>query len=192
MKTRSISTFEYNFRTPGSQVEGPIRFAVGQTALDTVLVGRSPRGICAIFLGDDAQALRDQLAAEFPGIELQADPVALEHEITQVIRLIDHGAPAGVIHLDIGGTAFQQRVWQALCGIPAGRTRSYSNIARDLGTPGASRAVAAACAANVLAVAIPCHRAVRSSGSMAGYRWGVARKSALLTNEAVKSMEQTV
>ncbi|MCJ0762519.1 methylated-DNA--[protein]-cysteine S-methyltransferase [Variovorax terrae] len=184
MKTHSISTFKYSFRAPGSQVQGPIRFAVGQTVLGKVIVGRSQRGICAIFLGEDAQALRDQLAAEFPTIELQADEDSLERELNQVIGFIDKDQSEGVVNLDIGGTAFQQKVWQALCGIPAGKTRSYGDVARDLGVPEAVRAVAGACAANVLAIAIPCHRVVRSDGSISGYRWGAERKRTLLAEEA--------
>lgn len=183
MKTRSFSAFKYSFRALGSRVEGPIRFAVGQAVLGMVLVGRSQRGICAIFLGQDAQGLRDQLAEAFPGIELQADQPALARELNQVIAFIDKDQAEGVLDLDIGGTAFQQKVWQALCGIPSGQTRSYGEVARDLGVPEAVRAVAGACAANVLAVAIPCHRVVRSDGAMSGYRWGVERKRALLAEE---------
>lgn len=189
MKTRSISTFKYNFRAPGSQVEGAIRFAVGQTVLGKVIVGRSQRGICAIFLGEETQALRDQLAEAFPAIELQADQAALERELNQVIAFIDKDHSEGVINLDIGGTAFEQKVWQALCGIPSGKTRSYGDVARDLGVPEAVRAVAGACAANVLAIAIPCHRVVRSDGSISGYRWGVERKRALLADEATEALE---
>ncbi|CAM5208238.1 AraC family transcriptional regulator of adaptative response/methylated-DNA-[protein]-cysteine methyltransferase OS=Castellaniella defragrans OX=75697 GN=HNR28_000367 PE=4 SV=1 [Castellaniella defragrans] len=184
MKTRSVSTFKYNFRAPGSQVEGPIRFAVGQAVLGKVLVGRSRRGLCAIFLGEDAQALRDQLAAAFPGLALQSDQVSLRRELGQVIGFIDTDSFEGVVDLDIGGTAFQQKVWQVLCDTPAGKTRSYSDVARELGAPDAVRAVAGACAANVLAIAIPCHRVVRSDGSISGYRWGVERKRALLAREA--------
>lgn len=162
MKTRSISTFKYNFRAPGSQVEGPIRVAVGPTVLGKVIVGRSQLGLCAIFLGESMQALYDQLAAAFPDIELQGDQASLECELNQVIA----------------------QVWQALCGIPAGKTRSYGDVARDLGVPEAVRAVAGACAANVLAIAIPSHRVVRSDGSISGYRWGVERKRVLLAEEA--------
>jgi len=189
MKTDSISTFKYNFRAPGSQVEGPIRFAVGRTVLGNVIVGRSQRGICAIFLGEEVQALRDQLVTAFPGIELQADQAALESELNQVVAFIDKDTSEGVIDLDIGGTVFQQKVWQALCGIPAGKTRSYGDVARDLGVPEAVRAVAGACAANVLAIAIPCHRVVRSDGSISGYRWDVERKRVLLAEEAARAME---
>ena len=189
MKTRSVSTFKYNFRVPGSQVEGSIRFAVGQTVLGKVIVGRSQRGVCAIFLGDDAQSLRDQLAEAFPTTELQADQAALERELSQVIAFIDKDTAEGVVNLDIGGTAFEQMVGQALCGIPSGKTRSYGDVARDLGVPEAVRAVAGACAANVLAIAIPCHRVVRSNGAISGYRWGVERKRALLADEAAEAVE---
>ena len=189
MKTRSISMFKYNFRAPGSQVEGPIRFAVGQAVLGKVLIARSQRGICAIFLGEDAQALRDPLAAAFPNVELRPDQASLQHELGQVIGFIDKDSSGGVIHLDIGGTAFQQKVRQVLCGIPAGKTRSYSDVARDLGVSEAVRAVAGTCAANVLAIAIPCHRVVRGDGSISGYRWGVERKRALLADEAAQALE---
>ncbi len=189
MKTPPLSTLKYNFRVPGSQVEGPIRFAVGQATLGGVLIGRSQRGICAIFLGEDEQALREQLAAAFPGVEQRSSQASLRRELHQVIAFIDKDSYEGVIDLDIGGTPFEQKVWQALCGIPAGKTRSYGEVARDLGVPEAVRAVARACAANVLAIAIPCHRVVRSDGSLAGYRWGVERKHALLAEEsAVESV----
>ncbi|MCJ0762667.1 methylated-DNA--[protein]-cysteine S-methyltransferase [Variovorax terrae] len=189
MTTRSVSTFKYNFRAPGSQVEGPVRFAIGRTVLGKVIVGRSQRGICAILLGNDVQALRDQLATAFPAIELQDGQDALERELSQVVAFIDKDSSEGVVNLDIGGTLFQQKVWHALCGIPAGKTRSYGDVARDLGVPEAVRAVAGACAANVLAIAIPCHRVVRSDGSISGYRWGVDRKRALLTDEAAAAAE---
>ncbi|TAN11806.1 MAG: methylated-DNA--[protein]-cysteine S-methyltransferase [Burkholderiaceae bacterium] len=188
MKTRSASAFNYHFRTLGSPVQGPIRFAIGQTTRGEVLIGQGARGICAIFLGDDARALRSQLAAAFPGAQLRADPASLQSPLGQVIDFIDTGTPRGAIDLDIGGTAFEQEVWRALCAIPTGTTRSYGEVARDLGMPKAARAVARACAANVLAIAIPCHRVVRSDGSISGYRWGVERKRALLAGEAAHAV----
>ncbi|KLU27936.1 cysteine methyltransferase [Caballeronia mineralivorans PML1(12)] len=148
-----------------------------------VLIGRSRQGICAIFLGENAQELYDQLAVAFPDVELTADRQSLLGELGQVVAFIDKDIAEGVINLDIGGTPFQQEVWQALCGIPAGQMRSYSEIAQHLGVPEAVRAVASACAANVLAIAIPCHRVVRSDGTISGYRWGVDRKRALLVEE---------
>jgi len=183
MKTRPVAPFKYNFRAPGRQVEGPIPYAVGQTVRGMVLIGRSRQGICAIFLGENAQELYDQLAVAFPDVELTADRQSLLGELCQVVAFIDKDIAEGVINLDIGGTPFQQEVWQALCGIPAGQTRSYSEIAQHLGVPEAVRPVAGACAANVLAIAIPCHRVVRSDGTISGYRWGVDRKRALLVEE---------
>ncbi|VWC72858.1 methylated-DNA--protein-cysteine methyltransferase [Burkholderia lata] len=184
MKNRPSPAFKYNFRTPGNDVEGPIRYAIGKTVREMILVGKSHRGICAIFLGDSHRALIDELEAAFPHHPLETDQLGLHRELAQVIAFIDKDIAEGVIDLDIGGTPFQQQVWQALCGIPAGQTRSYGEVARDLGVPEAVRAVASACAANVLAVAIPCHRVVRRDGSVSGYRWGVDRKRALLSKES--------
>jgi O-6-methylguanine DNA methyltransferase len=183
MTSRSFSTFEYHFRAPGSPVASPIRFAIRQTALGLALVGLSRGGICAILLGDDAQALRDELAGAFPDAELQAATPSVQRELDQVVAFINRNTPEDVIHLDVGGTAFEQRVWQALCRIRGGQTRSYAEVAQELGAPGAARAVAGACAANVLAIAIPCHRVVRHDGSISGYRFGVERKRALLAEE---------
>jgi O-6-methylguanine DNA methyltransferase len=176
-------TFRYNFRAPDSQVEGPIRFAVGQTTLGIVIIGRTQHGICAILLGDDALALLGQLAGAFPTRELIPDQAGLADELDQILSLIKKNPSEGVIDLDIGGTAFEQKVWRAVSVIPAGQTRSYSEVAQDLGSPEAVRAVAGACAANVLAIAIPCHRVISSDGSVSGYRWGVDRKRALLAEE---------
>src|SRR5690606_38848585 len=153
---------------------------------DLVLAARSQDGICALFLGDDAAALRDQLDQAFPGMALTEDNRALSHDLHQIIAFLDKGAADAMIPLDVGGTAFQQAVWRALCDIPCGQTRSYTELALSLGVPRAVRAVGGACAANVLAVAIPCHRVVRSDGAISGYRWGVARKRARLANEAMQ------
>lgn len=184
MNTRFASTVEYHFRAPGSPVQGPIHFAIGQAVRGKVLIGRGAHGICAIFLGDDERALRDQLVAAFSDVELRSDPAPLQRQLGQVVDFIEHGTAQGTIDLDVGGTAFEQKVWRALCAIAAGATRSYGEVARDLGMPGAARAVARACAANVLAVAIPCHRVLRGDGAISGYRWGVERKRALLAGEA--------
>jgi AraC family transcriptional regulator, regulatory protein of adaptative response / methylated-DNA-[protein]-cysteine methyltransferase len=183
MKSGPLSQFHYNFRAPGCQVEGPIRYAVGQTVHGMILIGRSRQGICAIFLGENAQQLYEQLVVAFPDVELTVDQQSLLGELGQVVAFIDKGVAESVIDLDIGGTSFQQEVWRALCAIPSGQTRSYSEIAQHLGVPEAVRAVAGACAANVLAIAIPCHRMVRSDGTISGYRWGVDRKHVLLANE---------
>jgi AraC family transcriptional regulator of adaptative response/methylated-DNA-[protein]-cysteine methyltransferase len=186
MKAGPVASFKYNFRAPGRRVEGQIRYAVGQTVRGTVLVGRSRQGICAIFLGENTKELYEQLTGAFPDVELIAARQSLLGELGQIVGFIDKGIVESAINLDIGGTPLQQKVWQALCGIPAGQTRTYSEIAQHLGLPKAVRAVASACAANVLAIAIPCHRVVRSDGAISGYRWGVDRKRALLMDERVQ------
>ncbi|MDI6949514.1 methylated-DNA--[protein]-cysteine S-methyltransferase [Serratia sp. Se-RSmG] len=184
MNKTEFSQLKYNFRAPGSQVEGAVKYAIGETVRGKVLVARSGRGICAIFLNDTDVALRQELADSFPHNELLDGQGELHRELCQVAAFIDKDTAEGVLNLDIGGTPFQQQVWRALCEIPAGQTRSYLEVARELGAPEAVRAVAGACAANVLAIAIPCHRVLRSDGSISGYRWGVDRKRALLAEEA--------
>lgn len=141
-------------------------------------------GICAILLGDDAQRLVQDLQDKFPNAELIGGDAQYEALMAQVVGLIEAPENGLALPLDIRGTAFQQRVWQALRAIPVGETVSYADIARRIGAPKAVRAVAGACAANVLAVAIPCHRVVRNDGALSGYRWGVERKQALLEKEA--------
>lgn len=180
---RQDAAFTCRYRAPGSAPQGPIRYAIGQTTLGMVLAGNTELGICAILLGADRDALRAELAAAFPDATLHADPRSLQPELAAIAAYIDHGNTDAPLALDVGGTAFQQQVWQALAAIPAGQTRSYGELARQLGAPDASRAVAGACAANVLAVAIPCHRVVRGDGALSGYRWGVERKRALLAGE---------
>lgn len=161
-----------------------IRFAVGQCSLGAILVAQSQRGVCAISLGDDADVLTKNLQDSFPRAELVgADPV-FENLVAQVVGFIEQPARGLKLPLDVRGTAFQQRVWQALCDIPAGATLSYTELAERIGYPGAVRAVAGACAANPIAVAIPCHRVVRRDGGLAGYRWGIERKRELLRRES--------
>src|SRR5690554_5416345 len=128
MKTHLDSSFTYHFRSPGSRINGPIRYALGQSAEGLVLAGRSRHGICAIFLGEDAAGLRAQLSEAFPGVVLAEDAEALSHDLNQIIAFLDSGASEDVIELDIGGTAFQQKVWRALCAIPTGQTRSYTEL----------------------------------------------------------------
>ena len=160
-----------------------IRFAVGQCTLGAILVAESARGICAIALGDDAQALVRQLQDQFPNAQLTGGDAAFEQHVARVIGFVEQPGLGLDLPLDVRGTAFQQRVWQALRAVPAGQTVSYAEIAQRIGQPRAVRAVAQACAANALAVAIPCHRVVRSDGALSGYRWGVERKAALLVRE---------
>ena len=170
------------YRAGGARQE--IRFASGPCSLGCVLVARSARGLCAILLGDEPAALVRDLEQRFPAARLLADDAELAQQLAEVVRFVDAPQSGLDLPLDIRGTAFQQRVWQALRAIPPGRTASYSEIAERLGAPQAVRAVAGACAANALAVAIPCHRVVRSDGGLAGYRWGIERKRALLAREA--------
>lgn len=160
-----------------------IRFAVGQCALGAILVAESERGICAIHLGDDPEVLVRALQDQFPRAQLIGGDAAFERRVAQVVGFVEAPALGLALPLDVRGTAFQERVWRALQGIPPGATLSYSQLAERIGAPRAVRAVASACAANPLAVAIPCHRVVRRDGELAGYRWGVERKRALLRRE---------
>ena len=160
-----------------------IRFAVGQCTLGAILVAESTRGLCAIALGDEPEALVRQLQDQFPHAQLVGGDAVFEQHVAQVIGFVEQPGIGLNLPLDVRGTAFQQRVWQALRAVPTGQTVSYAEIAQRIGQPRAMRAVAQACAANTLAVAIPCHRVVRSDGALSGYRWGVERKAALLGRE---------
>jgi AraC family transcriptional regulator of adaptative response/methylated-DNA-[protein]-cysteine methyltransferase len=170
-----------SFRAGGERAE--IRFAIGQSALGAVLVARSERGVCAILLGDDPEELLRDLERRFPKATLIGGDADFERLVAMVVGFVEAPELGLDLPLDIRGTAFQQRVWQALRQIPAGATVSYAEIARRIGAPGSVRAVAGACAANALAVAIPCHRVVRTDGGLSGYRWGIERKRALLERE---------
>ena len=171
-----------DFRAGGSNAH--IRFAVGECTLGSILVAASDRGICAILMDDDPDALVRDLQDRFPRASLLGADAAFERMVAQVIGFVEAPQLGLDLPLDVRGTAFQRRVWQALTQIPAGTKASYSELAKRIGAPRAVRAVAHACAANPLAVAIPCHRVVRSDGSTSGYRWGVERKRALLEREA--------
>ena len=160
-----------------------IRFAVGQCALGAILVAQSRIGLCAILLGDDPDQLVRDLQDQFPRAELIGGDPGFERLVAQVVGFVEAPAVGLDLPLDVRGTAFQQRVWQALREIPAGATASYAEIAARIGAPRAARAVARACGANPLAGAIPCHRGVRRDGDVPGYRWGVARKRELLRRE---------
>ncbi len=170
------------FRSGGADTD--IRFAVAEVKLGAILVAESDRGICAISLGDDADVLVRELQDRFPKARLTGDDAAFDARVARVVALVEQPRQGLDLPLDIRGTAFQQRVWQALRAIPAGETLSYAELAERIGAPKAVRAVAGACAANTLAVAVPCHRIVRTDGALSGYRWGVERKRALLTAEA--------
>lgn len=170
------------YRAGGAAVQ--IRFAIGQSSLGAILVAQSTRGVCAILLGDDPEALLHDLQDRFPKAHLIGGDGDFEQTVASVVGFIEAPRLGLSLPLDLQGTAFQLRVWQALRGIPAGQTASYSDIAQRIGSPGAVRAVASACAANPVAVAVPCHRVLRLDGSISGYRWGVERKHALLLREA--------
>lgn len=169
------------YRAGGTDEE--IRFAVGQTSLGAILVASSKKGVAAILLGDDPDKLVRNLQDRFPKAHLVGADSEYEALIALIVGLIETPGTNLTLPLDVRGTAFQQRVWQALQEIPVGETVSYAEVARRIGSPNAVRAVADACAANHLAVAIPCHRVVRSDGSLSGYAWGVERKRALLDRE---------
>jgi len=170
------------YRAGGAKLR--ISYATAACSLGVVLLALSSKGVCAILLGDDANQLAADLRQRFPAAECVDQNATLSVSLSAVVQLVERPKLAFTLPLDIGGTAFQQRVWQALQQIPAGQTRSYTAIADQIGSPGAVRAVAGACAANSLALVIPCHRVVRSDGSLSGYRWGLTRKQALLDREA--------
>jgi AraC family transcriptional regulator, regulatory protein of adaptative response / methylated-DNA-[protein]-cysteine methyltransferase len=165
-------------------VDEEIRFAVGECSLGTLLVASSKKGIAAILLGGDPDKLVRELQDRFPKAELIGADREYEALVARVVGFIETPGRGLDLPLDIRGTAFQRRVWRALQDIPVGRTVSYAELARRIGSPKAVRAVAGACAANNLAVAIPCHRVVRNDGSLSGYAWGVECKRALIAKEA--------
>ncbi len=172
------------FRRGGSGAT--IRFAIAQCSLGAILVASTDVGICAILMGDDPDALARDLQDRFPKAELVGAERDYEAVVARVIGLVEAPETGLDLPLDVRGTAFQQRVWQALRAIPAGRTVSYAELAALVGIRDGARAVAGACAANAIAVAIPCHRVVRNDGALSGYRWGVERKQALLEREGAK------
>ncbi|MEG0044380.1 MAG: methylated-DNA--[protein]-cysteine S-methyltransferase [Comamonas sp.] len=161
-----------------------IRFALAECSLGSLLVASTAQGVCCVLLGDDPQLLIEDLQQRFAAAELIGADGQYEQTVAQVVSLIEQPKLGLALPLDIQGTAFQQRVWQALQKIPAGQTLSYSELARQMGMPQSARAVASAVAANPIAVAVPCHRVLRNDGSISGYRWGVERKRALLLREA--------
>lgn len=160
-----------------------IRFAIGECSLGAILVASSEKGVCSILLGEDAETLAADLQDRFPHAEIIGADGDYEKLIARVVGLVEMPQSAPDLPLDVRGTAFQQRVWQALREIPAGTTLSYREVAEKIGSPKSVRAVAGACAANAIAVAIPCHRVVRTDGGLSGYRWGVERKRLLLDRE---------
>lgn len=166
-----------------SRTQIPTRFVIHPCSLGFILVSLSSTGLFAIQLGDNAVLLQENFQQHYPQAILDPHDPTVEQAAVQIIALLENALPSVDIPLDAGGTPFQQRVWQALREIPTGKTASYSDIALRIGKPKAIRAVANACAANPLAVLIPCHRAVKRNGDLSGYRWGLARKAALLERE---------
>lgn len=162
-----------------------IRYSVKKCSLGNVLIAATERGICTILLGETADFLIQDLRQRFPKDELEKADVALANWVSYTTEFIEKPRQEFNLPLDIRGTAFQQRVWHTLKEIPVGKTVSYTEIARQIGSPKAVRAIAQACASNSLAVVIPCHRVIRSDGALSGYRWGVERKQALLNREAL-------
>jgi len=158
--------------------------AIGQCRLGALLVAASAKGVCAIALGQDPEALLRDFQADFSGAEIIAGDKDFEALVAQVAGLVEAPEQGVDLPLDLRGTAFQRRVWSALREIPPGQTLSYGELAARIGVPRAVRAVAAACGANRLAIAVPCHRVVAKDGALTGYRWGVERKAALLAREA--------
>jgi len=167
-----------------------IHFDIGSSSLGRVLVAITDKGLCAILLGDSPQAVTRELRERFPDAQLTREPGQVSSSLRQVIDLVDGRRTALDLPLDPAGTEFQQLVWRALRRIPPGSTASYRDIARRIDAPTSFRAVAQACGANPLALAIPCHRVVRSDGGLSGYRWGVARKRALLDNERKRALHE--
>lgn len=170
-----------DFRAGGRNAQ--IRFAIGQSSLGSILVAQSARGICAIAIGDDPETMVRDLQDRFPQAQLIGADRDFEKLVARVVGFVEAPRIGLDLPLDVRGTAFQQRVWRALRKIPAGKTVSYTDIAKRIGAPKAVRAVAQACGANPVAVAIPCHRVVRNDGALSGYRWGIERKRALLEKE---------
>ena len=171
-----------DYRAGGARAE--IRLAVGECSLGSILVAQSEKGVCAILLGDDPDQLARDLQDRFPRANLIGADAEFEKLVAKIVGFVEAPAMGLDLPLDVRGTAFQQRVWQALRKIPVGSTASYSDIAQRIGAPKSVRAVAQACAANAIALAIPCHRVIRHDGAVSGYRWGVERKRALLEREA--------
>jgi AraC family transcriptional regulator of adaptative response/methylated-DNA-[protein]-cysteine methyltransferase len=172
----------------GNSPAPALAWTTGTTRLGRVLIAATPAGLCALAFGRSDAVLLRELRRDFPGATRAPAGAKTRGEFTRWRRALDEylagRRPTLDLPLDLQGTAFQLRVWRALCRVPRGQTRSYADVARDIGRPGAARAVARACAANRLAVAVPCHRVVRGDGDLSGYRWGVARKRALLELES--------
>ncbi len=160
-----------------------ISFGIASCSLGLVLVATTPRGVCAVALGDSEQELEAALRREFFAADVQRDQSELQDSLEHVLQVLEGREPHGRLSLDVRATAWQWKVWRALCEIKAGQRCSYAQVAQNMGAPNAVRAVARACATNPIALVVPCHRVVRGDGSLAGYRWGLERKKILLARE---------
>ena len=160
-----------------------IRYAMSDSPVGRMLLAASERGLCAVSFGDSDSALLEGLQSEFPGATLRRNETSLRRWTRTLLAQFHRARPLPQLPLDIQATAFQRRVWEYLGSIPYGTTQSYGEVARAIGRPTSARAVARACASNPVAVAVPCHRVVRGTGDLGGYRWGIERKKALLTME---------
>jgi AraC family transcriptional regulator, regulatory protein of adaptative response / methylated-DNA-[protein]-cysteine methyltransferase len=173
---------------PANTAAGLLFFGVGDSALGKVLLARSAKGVCAILLGDDAGELEEDLADRFPEATLVANEVMVRDDLAKVVRYVEKPSEGLELALDMRGTPLQRRIWQQICAIPVGKTMSYMHLARlinNIYPKVAARVVANACAANTIALAVPCHRVIRTDGELAGYRWGIERKRDLIEKEAL-------
>ena len=165
------------------QTPPPLHVAIAQTSLGSMLIAQTEKGICDIVWGQNASELMKQFQEKFPTAVMHPQDQSFEHTVAQIVGLVEHSTQPSSLHLHIQGTAFEQKVWEALKNIPVGQTRTYAQVAQSIGMPKAVRAVANACAANRLALVVPCHRVVRSDGGLGGYRWGVENKEKILAHE---------
>lgn len=161
-----------------------IKYTVADTSLGRVLVGATHRGVSAVYLGENERALVDELRKEYAKAQLVRATDGNEIWLKEIVHRVEGNAPSVDLPLDVQATAFQRRVWQELQKIPRGTTRTYTQVAKSLGKPSSARAVARACATNPVSIVVPCHRVIRTDGSLAGYRWGLSRKGKLLEREA--------
>lgn len=183
MNAFTAPNVKLNFRAPDQSAPSEIRYAIGKSEHGMLLAARDEDGICAIFIADRAEQLREEITTTFPHSHVIEESTGWQREMAQIIAVME-GKSNELLEVNVGGTPFQQKVWQAICTIPYGSTRTYGQMADQLDMPNSARAVAGACAANVLAFAIPCHRVVGSDGSISGYRWGSERKKEILKQEA--------
>jgi AraC family transcriptional regulator of adaptative response/methylated-DNA-[protein]-cysteine methyltransferase len=165
-------------------MDAPIRYTIVASPYGRLLVAATPQGVCAVSLADGEGPLRQFLRDEFPGAEPVRDDASLRKWSAAILRHLKGRGAGPTVPIDAQGTPFQKRVWRALCKIPYGETSTYREVARSIGRPKAVRAVARACATNPVALVVPCHRVIRTDGNLAGYRWGLQRKQALLDRES--------